>query len=133
MQRHCLEVEERERERRLKKEIELRELCFKREIKQREADREIASARAEYEISEFTAKTKQLTDDVTTTSSSDNKNIVETVVPKTCSELTFDRSMPLLSDNLFASNTLSWGVDRSIVQVYWSGPGSSTCPVFHVY
>ena len=63
------------------------ELCFKKEIEQKEADSEMSLARVEYKIySKFVAEIKRLRYDVTTTSSSDNKNTVETVVPKTCSE-----------------------------------------------
>ena len=89
---------------------EAQRLRLKKEIEQREADREIALARAEYEIyNEFAAETTRLSDDVTTILSSDNENTVETVVPKTCSELTFARSSSLLSNNLSGSNTLSLG------------------------
>ena len=89
---------------------EAQRLCLKREIEQREADREIALARAEYEIyNEFAAETTRLSDDVTTILSSDNENTVETVVPKTCSEQTFARSSSLLSNNFSASNTLFLG------------------------
>ena len=89
---------------------EAQRLRLKKEIEQREADREIALARAEFEIyNEFAAETTRLSDDVTTILSSDNENTVETVVPKTCSELTFARSSSLLSNNLSGSNTLSLG------------------------
>ena len=89
---------------------EAQRLRLKKEIEQREADREIALARAEYEIyNEFATETTRLSDDVTTILSSDNENTVETVVPKTCSELTFARSSSLLSNNLSGSNTLSLG------------------------
>ena len=89
---------------------EAKRLRLKKEIEQREADREIALARAEYEIyNEFAAETTRLSDDVTTTLSSDNENTVETVGPKTCSEQTFARSSSLLSNNLSAGNTLSLG------------------------
>ena len=95
---------------RLRANEEAQRLRLKREIEQREADREIALARAEYEIyNEFAAETTRLSDDVTTILSSDNENTVETVVPKTCSELTFARSSSLLSNNLSGSNTLSLG------------------------
>ena len=95
---------------RLRANEEAQRLRLKKEIEQREADREIALARAEYEIyNEFAAETTQLSDDVTTILSSDNENTVETVVPKTCSELTFARSSSLLSNNLSGSNTLSLG------------------------
>ena len=86
------------------------ELCLKKEIDQRKADREIALARAEYEIyNQFAAETKRLSDDVATILSRDNENTVETVVSKTCSEQTFARSFPLLSNNFSAGNTLSLG------------------------
>ena len=95
---------------RLRANEEAQRLRLKKEIEQREADREIALARAEYEIyNEFAAETTRLSDDVTTILSSDNENTVETVVPKTCSELTFARSSSLLSNNLSGSNTLSLG------------------------
>ena len=95
---------------RLRANEEAQRLRLKKEIEQREADREIALARAEYEIyNEFAAETTRLSDDVTTILSSDNENTVETVVPKTCSELTFARSSSLLSNNLSGSSTLSLG------------------------
>ena len=95
---------------RLRANEEAQRLRLKKEIEQREADREIALARVEYEIyNEFAAETTRLSDDVTTILSSDNENTVETVVPKTCSELTFARSSSLLSNNLSGSNTLSLG------------------------
>ena len=95
---------------RLRANEEAQRLRLKKKIEQREADREIALARAEYEIyNEFAAETTRLSDDVTTILSSDNENTVETVVPKTCSELTFARSSSLLSNNLSGSNTLSLG------------------------
>ena len=95
---------------RLRANEEAQRLRLKKEIEQREADREIALARAEYEIyNEFATETTRLSDDVTTILSSDNENTVETVVPKTCSELTFARSSSLLSNNLSGSNTLSLG------------------------
>ena len=95
---------------RLRANEEAQRLRLKKELEQREADREIALARAEYEIyNEFAAETTRLSDDVTTILSSNNENTFETVVPKTCSELTFARSSSLLSNNLSGSNTLSLG------------------------
>ena len=58
---------------RLRANEEAQRLRLKKEIEQREADREIALARAEYEIyNEFAAETTRLSDDVTTILSSDN-------------------------------------------------------------
>ena len=119
---------------RLKREIEQREadreIALAREIEQREADREIALARAEYEIyNEFAAETTRLSDDVTTILSSDNENTVETVVPKTCSELTFARSSSLLSNNLSGSNTLSLGGLPPAKSTMSTGPVLDPLPV----
>ena len=109
-QRLRLKANEEAQRLRLRANEEAQRLRLKKEIEQREADREIALARAEYEIyNEFAAETTRLSDDVTTILSSDNENTVETVVPKTCSELTFARSSSLLSNNLSGSNTLSLG------------------------
>ena len=109
-QRLRLRANEEAQRLRLRANEEAQRLRLKKEIEQREADREIALARAEYEIyNEFAAETTRLSDDVTTILSSDNENTVETVVPKTCSELTFARSSSLLSNNLSGSNTLSLG------------------------
>ena len=109
-QRLRLRANEEAQRLRLRANEEAQRLRLKREIEQREADREIALARAEYEIyNEFAAEITRLSDDVTTILSSDNENTVETVVPKTCSELTFARSSSLLSNNLSGSNTLSLG------------------------
>ena len=119
---------------RLKREIEQREadreIALAREIEQREADREIALARVEYEIyNEFAAETTRLSDDVTTILSSDNENTVETVVPKTCSELTFARSSSLLSNNLSGSNTLSLGGLPPVQSSMSAGPVLGLPPV----
>ena len=119
---------------RLKREIEQREadreIALAREIEQSEADREIALARAEYEIyNEFAAETTRLSDDVTTILSSDNENTVETVVPKTCSELTFARSSSLLSNNLSGSNTLSLGGLPPAKSTMSTGPVLDPLPV----
>ena len=119
---------------RLKREIEQREadreIALAREIEQREADREITLARAEYEIyNEFAAETTRLSDDVTTILSSDNENTVETVVPKTCSELTFARSSWLLSNNLSGSNTLSLGGLPPAKSTMSTGPVLDPLPV----
>ena len=109
---------------------EAQRLRLKREIEQREADREIALARAEYEIyNEFAAETTRLSDDVTTILSSDNENTVETVVPKTCSELTFARSSSLLSNNLSGSNTLSLGGLPPVQSSMSTGPVLGLPPV----
>ena len=109
---------------------EAQRLRLKKEIEQREADREIALARAEYEIyNEFAAETTRLSDDVTTILSSDNENIVETVVPKTCSELTFARSSSLPSNNLSASNTLSLGGLPLVQSTMSAGPVLGVPPV----
>ena len=109
---------------------EAQRLRLKKEIEQREADREIALARAEYEIyNEFAAETTRLSDDVTTILSSDNENTVETVVPKTCSELTFARSSSLLSNNLSGSNTLSLGGLPPVQSSMSTGPVLGVPPI----
>ena len=109
---------------------EAQRLRLKKEIEQREADREIALARAEYEIyNEFAAETTRLSDDVTTILSSDNESTVETVVPKTCSEQTFARSSSLLSNNLSGSNTLSLGGLPPVQSSMSAGPVLGLLPV----
>ena len=115
---------------RLRANEEAQRLRLKKEIEQREADREIALARAEYEIyNEFAAETTRLSDDVTTILSSDNENTVETVVPKTCFELTFARSSSLLSNNLSGSNTLSLGGLPPAKSTMSAGPVLGVPPV----
>ena len=115
---------------RLRANEEAQRLRLKKEIEQREADREIALARVEYEIyNEFAAETTRLSDDVTTILSSDNENTVETVVPKTCSELTFARSSSLLSNNLSGSNTLSLGGLPPAKSTMSAGPVLGVPPV----
>ena len=109
---------------------EAQRLRLKKEIEQREADREIALARVEYEIyNEFAAETTRLSDDVTTILSSDNENTVETVVPKTCSELTFARSSSLLSNNLSGSNTSFLGGLPPAKSTMSTGPVLDPLPV----
>ena len=103
---------------------EAKRLRLKKEIEQREADREIALAGAEYEIyNEFAAETTRLSDNITTILSSDNESTDETVVPKTCSEQTFARSSSLLSNNLSGSNTLSLGGLPPAKSTMSTGPG----------
>ena len=115
---------------RLRANEEAQRLRLKKEIEQREADREIALARVEYEIyNEFAAETTRLSDEVTTILSSDNENTVETVVPKTCSELTFARSSSLLSNNLSGSNTLSLGGLPPAKSTMSTGPVLDLLPV----
>ena len=115
---------------RLRANEEAQRLRLKKEIEQREADREIALARVEYEIyNEFAAETTRLSDDVTTILSSDNENTVETVVPKTCSELTFARSSSLLSNNLSGSNTLSLGGLPPAKSTMCTGPVLGVPPI----
>ena len=129
-QRLRLKANEEAQRLRLRANEEAQRLRLKREIEQREADREIALARAEYEIyNEFAAETTRLSDDVTTILSSDNENTVETVVPKTCSELTFARSSSLLSNNLSGSNTLSLGGLAPAKSTMSAGPVLGVPPV----
>ena len=129
-QRLRLRANEEAQRLRLRANEEAQRLRLKKEIEQREADREIALARAEYEIyNEFAAETTRLSDDVTTILSSDNENTVETVVPKTCSELTFARSSSLLSNNLSGSNTLSLGGLPPAKSTMSAGPVLGVPPV----
>ena len=129
-QRLRLKANEEAQRLRLRANEEAQRLRLKKEIEQREADREIALARAEYEIyNEFAAETTRLSDDVTTILSSDNENTVETVVPKTCSELTFARSSSLLSNNLSGSNTLSLGGLLPAKSTMSAGPVLGVPPV----
>ena len=129
-QRLRLRANEEAQRLRLRANEEAQRLCLKKEIEQREADREIALARAEYEIyNEFAAETTRLSDDVITILSSDNENTVETVVPKTCSELTFARSSSLLSNNLSGSNTLSLGGLPPAKSTMSAGPVLGVPPV----
>ena len=129
-QRLRLKANEEAQRLRLRANEEAQRLRLKKEIEQREADREIALARAEYEIyNEFAAETTRLSDDVTTILSSDNENTVETVVPKTCSELTFARSSSLLSNNLSGSNTLSLGGLPPVQSSMSTGPVLGLPPV----
>ena len=129
-QRLRLKANEEAQRLRLRANEEAQRLRLKKEIEQREADCEIALARAEYEIyNEFAAETTRLSDDVTTILSSDNENTVETVVPKTCSELTFARSSSLLSNNLSGSNTLSLGGLLPAKSTMSAGPVLGVPPV----
>ena len=129
-QRLRLRANEEAQRLRLRANEEAQRLRLKKEIEQREADREIALARAEYEIyNEFAAETTRLSDDVTTILSSDNENTVETVVPKTCSELTFARSSSLLSNNLSGSNILSLGGLPPVQSSMSTGPVLGVPPI----